>query len=111
VERTDLSAFFSWRFGFQVERIAPRCVGLEAGLSVLQASGGLTSPPPQWLLADMKLKSRLTVSSRAKARNGRRTSSPHLPKFSDVVKRLSGIMEGTPDLSSREGFGPTKVSR
>ena len=37
--------------------------------------------------------------------NGRRVSAPRLPSFADAVKRLSGIMEGEPDLSSREGFG------
>ena len=71
----------------------------------------LTFAEGRWLFADMKVKSRHTVSSRAKARNGRRVSTSRLPSFADAVKRLSGIMEGAPDLSSREGFGPTKVSR
>ncbi len=64
-----------------------------------------------WLLAGMKLKTRRTASSRAKARNGRRVSASSLPRFRDVIKSVSGIMEGPPDLSSREGFGPTKISR
>lgn len=58
----------------------------------------------------MKPKSRGTVSPRAKARNGRRAPAT-LPKFSDAVKRVAGMIEGEPDLSSREGFGPTKVYR
>jgi hypothetical protein len=54
----------------------------------------------------MKLKTRSSVPPRAKARNGRRVPASRLPSFADAVKRLSGIMEGEPDLSSREGFGP-----
>jgi hypothetical protein len=65
----------------------------------------------RWLFAGMKVKTRRASSSRAKARNGRRVSAANLPRFRDVIKSLSGIMEGPPDLSSREGFGPTKVSR
>ena len=58
----------------------------------------------------MKSTTRRSAPSRAKARNGRRVSAQRLPSFADAVKRLSGIMEGSPDLSSREGFGP-KLSR
>ena len=58
----------------------------------------------------MKLKTRRSAPARAKARNRRRLSAQHLPSFADAVKRLSGIMEGAPTLSSREGFGP-KLSR
>jgi hypothetical protein len=58
----------------------------------------------------MKPTTRRTTAPRAKARNGRRVSPQRLPSFADAVKRLSGIMEGAPDLSSREGFGP-KLSR
>lgn len=53
----------------------------------------------------MKLQTRRTVSPRAKARNGRRVPTSRLPKFSDAVKRVAGMIEGEPDLSSREGFG------
>ena len=65
----------------------------------------------EWLLAGVKTKTRSSVSSRAKARNGRRAPASSLPRFRDVIKSVSGIMEGPPDLSSREGFGPTKLSR
>jgi hypothetical protein len=58
----------------------------------------------------MKLKTRRSVSLRAKARNERRAPRG-LPKFSDAVKRVAGMIEGTPDLSSREGFGPTTLLR
>jgi hypothetical protein len=53
-----------------------------------------------------KLKTRRAVSPRAKARNGRRVSASRLPSFADAAKRVAGMMEGAPDLSSREGFGP-----
>jgi hypothetical protein len=59
----------------------------------------------------MKLKTRRTASSRAKARNGRRVSSKRQPSFADAAKRVAGMIEGDYYLSSREGFGPTKVSR
>ncbi len=59
----------------------------------------------------MKLQTRRSVSSRAKARNGRRVSSKHQPSFADAAKRVAGMIEGDYHLSSREGFGPTKVSR
>ena len=59
----------------------------------------------------MKLKTRSSVPTRAKARNGRRVSASPLPKFSDAAKRVAGMIEGDYYLSSREGFGPTKVSR
>ena len=65
----------------------------------------------EWLFPGMKFQTRRTVPSRAKARNGRRVSANNLPRFRDVLKSLSGIMEGPPDLSSREGFGPSKLSR
>lgn len=65
----------------------------------------------EWLLAGVKTKTHSSVSSRAKARNGRRAPATRLPKFSDAVKRVAGMIEGEPDLSSREGFGPTKVYR
>jgi hypothetical protein len=63
------------------------------------------------LLGGMKPKSRGTVSPRAKARNGRRAPSKRQPSFADAAKRVAGMIEGDYYLSSREGFGPTKVSR
>jgi len=59
----------------------------------------------------VKIKTRRSVSSRAKARNGRRVSAPRQPSFADAAKRVAGMIEGDYYLSSREGFGPTKVSR
>jgi hypothetical protein len=59
----------------------------------------------------VKLKTRRTTSSRAKARNGRRAPSKRQPSFADAAKRVAGMIEGDYYLSSREGFGPTKVSR
>ncbi|MBI2517374.1 MAG: hypothetical protein HYV95_10720 [Opitutae bacterium] len=59
----------------------------------------------------MKLKSHRIVSPRAKARNGRRAPSKRLPSFAEAAKRVAGMMEGDYHLSSREGFGPTKLSR
>ena len=54
----------------------------------------------------MNLKTRNSVSSRAKARNSRRVSARRQPSFADAAKRVAGMIEGTPNLSSREGFGP-----
>ena len=59
----------------------------------------------------MKSKTRGTVSTRAKARNGRRAPAKRQPSFADAAKRVAGMIEGDYYLSSREGFGPTKVSR
>lgn len=58
----------------------------------------------------MKPKSR-TVSHRAKARNGRRAPANRLPSFGEAAKRVAGMIEGDYYLSSREGLGPTKLSR
>ncbi len=54
----------------------------------------------------MKLKTRQPLRSPVKAKRRARGTRNRLPSFADAVKRLSGIMEGAPDLSSREGFGP-----
>jgi hypothetical protein len=78
---------------------------------IRDSQGILDFGPDQWLVFFVKTKTRHSVSPRAKARNGRRVSTSSLPRFRDVLKSLSGIMEGPPDLSSREGFGPTKISR
>ena len=57
-------------------------------------------------LRAMKPATRRSVQPRAKGRNGRRVSAQRLPSFADAVKRVAGMIEGAPDLSSREGFGP-----
>jgi hypothetical protein len=46
------------------------------------------------------------ASTGRKNKSTNRRTQPKLPSFADAVKRLSGIMEGAPDLSMREGFGP-----
>ncbi len=77
---------------------------------MLFSHGRLDFAIGQWPFARMKLKTRRTATSRAKVRKVRRAPAT-LPKFSDAVKRVAGMIEGEPDLSSREGFGPTKVYR
>lgn len=77
-------------------------------------AGGWTLPldffRSERLRPSMKLKSRRKISPRAKARNGRRVTARHRPSFADAAKRVAGMIEGDYYLSSREGFGPTKIS-
>ena len=75
------------------------------------AVGLLDFAPAEWLLSDVKTKTRSSVPSRAKARNGLRAPSKRQPSFAEAAKRVAGMVEGDYYLSSREGFGPTKVSR
>ncbi len=57
----------------------------------------------------MKLRTRRSRTPKAGLRNGHRVIVSRAPSFADAVKRLSGIMDGASDLSTREGFG-SKVS-
>jgi hypothetical protein len=80
-----------------------------AGYGPPRADACLDFATTRWLLAGMKLKTRRTVSPRAKARNGRRAPSKRQPSFADAAKRVAGMIEGDYYLSSREGFGPREV--
>jgi hypothetical protein len=54
-------------------------------------------------LSAMKLKTPRTVGRRKVKRKA--AIKKRRPNFADFAKRVSGMMEGPPDLSSREGFG------
>ena len=54
----------------------------------------------------MKLKIRQPLRSTIKAKRVARGTRAHLPSFAEAAKRVAGMMEGSFDLSMREGFGP-----
>jgi len=54
----------------------------------------------------MKLTLKKPSRQRGKTKAAVRTARPRLPSFADAAKRVAGMIEGSPDLSMCEGFGP-----